>query len=314
MVTHFQMTINSITDPEILNFISKVNAEYPPDLVDATVEDNRRYYDQMCSVFKAERPSGLTVIDNKISGVGTRSYLPEKSNSNFKILYFHGGGFILGSLDSHDDICAEIASISQTEVIAVDYRLAPEFYYPVQLDDVTNVWQESIKNGMQGIVVGDSAGGTLCASLCIRLKKIGIQLPLAQVLIYPWLGGDFSLPSYIDNSEAPLLRTAEVKGYADLVTNGNTKFQKTDPEFAPLLVSEYGFFPKSLIITADIDPIRDDGKIFHERLIAAGVESTYRNEKQLVHGFLRARHMSKRAKECFTATTDYICDVLESNS
>ena len=111
-----------------------------------------------------------------------------------------------------------------------------------------------------------------------------------------------------------MLRTSEVKGFADLVTNGNTKLLKTDPEFAPLLLTEYGFFPKSLIITADIDPIRDDGMIFHEQLIAAGVESTYRNEIQLVHGFLRARHLSRRAKESFSAMTDFICDILELNS
>ena len=179
------MTTSLITDSEVLDFISKSNAEYPPDLVGASVEDNRRYYNQLCSAFRVKRPSGLLVTDEIISGVGVRSYLPGKLNSNFKILYFHGGGFILGSLESHDDICAEIASISQTEVIAVDYRLAPEFLYPAQLDDVTNVWQEIINHGKQGIVVGDSAGGTLCASLCIRLSKLRTQIPLAQVLIYP---------------------------------------------------------------------------------------------------------------------------------
>ena len=307
------MTTDLITDPEVLNFISKANAEYPPDLVDVSVEENRRLYDQLCSVFNAKRPSGLTVTDNIISGVGTRSYLPKQSTPNFKILYFHGGGFILGSLESHDSICAEIAFTSQTEVVAVDYRLAPEYCYPAQLDDVTSVWQELIQDEIQGIVVGDSAGGTLCATLCIRLNKLGIRSPLAQVLIYPWLGGEFDLPSYIDHSDAPLLRTFEVKEFIDLVTNGNYKSQKTDPEFAPLNLTDYRLFPKSLIVTADIDPIRDDGVVFHERLFAAGVESTYRNENQLVHGYLRARHMSKRAKESFATVTEFIREVLQSN-
>ncbi len=305
------MTTNKITDPEVLDFITKTDAVYPPNIINASVEENRRLYDQMCTVFRVKRPSGMKVTDKKISGVGTRSYLPENSNHDFRILYFHGGGLMLGSLESHDDVCAEIASASKTEVISVDYRLVPEHFYPAQLDDVSSVWQELIKDGKQGIIVGDSSGGTLCAALCVRLNKLGIQSPFAQVLIYPWLGGDHNLPSYIENSEAPLLRVTDLKGYGEFVTNGNTKLRTTDPEFAPLLTTEYSFFPTSLIVTADIDPIRDDGVVFHERLVAAGVSSTYRNEEQLVHGYLRARHMSKRAKVSFKAITDFICELLE---
>ncbi len=305
------MKVNTITDLEVLDFIAQTDALYPSELVDTSVEDNRRYYNQMCEVFRAERPSGLVVTDNLISGVGTRSYLPINPKSNIKIFYFHGGGFLLGSLESHDDICAEIAVATQTEVVAVDYRLAPEFIYPAQLDDVTSVWESIIVEGTQGIIVGDSAGGTLCASLCIRLNRLERQLPLAQVLIYPWLGGDFDLPSYIENSDAPLLRTSEVKNFMELVTNDSSELLKTDPEFAPLLVANYNFFPKSLIITADIDPIRDDGVMFHEKLVEAGIKSTHRNEEQLVHGYLRARNMSCRARKSFDAMIEFICEILD---
>ena len=308
------MTVKTITDAEVLDFIAKSDALYPPELVDVSVEDNRRYYNQLCKAFSTERPSGLVVTDNLISGVDTRSYLPISPKSNIKLLYFHGGGFLLGSLDSHDNICAEIADITQAEVVAVDYRLAPEFIYPAQLDDVTSVWESLIEDGTQGIIVGDSAGGTLCASLCIRLNRLEKQLPLAQVLIYPWLGGDFDLPSYIDYCDAPLLRTSDVKNFIELVTDGNSETMKADPEFAPLLVADYNFFPKSLIITADIDPIRDDGVLFHERLVDAGIESTHRNEEQLVHGYLRARNMCSRARKSFDAMTEYICEVLEKLS
>ena len=308
------MTVKTITDVEVLDFIAKSDALYPPGLVDASVEDNRRYYNQLCKAFSAERPSGLVVTDNLISGVDTRSYLPINPKSNIKVLYFHGGGFLLGSLESHDNICAEIADATQAEVVAVDYRLAPEFIYPAQLDDVTSVWESLVEDGTQGIIVGDSAGGTLCASLCIRLNRLEKQLPLAQVLIYPWLGGDFDLPSYIDYCDAPLLRTSDVKNFIELVTDGNSETMKADPEFAPLLVADYNFFPKSLIITADIDPIRDDGVLFHERLVDAGIESTHRNEEQLVHGYLRARNMCSRARKSFDAMTEYICEVLEKLS
>lgn len=300
------MSATAITDPEVLEFIAKTESFYPPEANQASAEENRRLYDRMCEAFRVPRPEGLIVQDSRISDVSVRTYCSNQVKQRPFVLYLHGGGSVVGSLDSHDDVCAEIAAETDRRVIAVDYRLAPEFLYPAQIDDVTAVWCDLVAKWGPGIVVGDSAGGTLCAALCLRTTRLGAPSPIAQILIYPWLGGDVSMDSYSENSEAPLLRTAEVENYIQVMTNGHLSLIKSEPELAPLATTKFNNFPPSLIITADVDPIRDDGVKFHNQLVDSGVDSILRNEQQLVHGFIRARHSCKRARESFAEVVKYI--------
>ncbi|MFV0383573.1 alpha/beta hydrolase [Paracoccus sp. (in: a-proteobacteria)] len=295
-----------ITDPEVLRFIADTEAAYPADANGATADDNRRMYDAMCAVFRAPHPAGLPVRDETVAGVPVRRYIPEGAAGRAFLLYSHGGGFVVGGLDSHDDVCAELAVATGCEVVSVDYRLAPEHLFPAQIDDVAAVWQAETATGRGGIAIGDSAGGNLSAALCLRMRRIGGAMPLAQVLIYPGLGGDMTAPSYTDNAEAPLLRTQDLKSYADLITGGNPDLRRNNPEASPLRASSFEGLPPALIVTADVDPIRDDGPAYQEKLRAVGIRADWRNEAQLVHGYLRARHGSKRAGESFAAICDWI--------
>ncbi|TRD23258.1 alpha/beta hydrolase [Palleronia caenipelagi] len=279
-----------ITDPEILDFIRRTEAAYPAETNDASATDNRRAYDAMCEVFRASRPSGLPVADLRLGGVPCRIY---GNHSPVQVLYFHGGGFVVGGLDSHDDVCAEISGRSGLRVISAAYRLAPEHRWPAQLEDALAVWQTLDR---PTIVAGDSAGATLAAGLCLALQ--GSAQPLAQVLIYPWLGGDRSLPSYRDNAEAPMLRTADLDSYQAAI-HGDT--DPNDPRAAPLQAADLSDVAPAWIVTADVDPLRDDGPAYAARLRAAGVPATCRNEPQLPHGYLRARHSSARARASFDA-------------
>lgn len=300
-----------VTDPEILRFIADTEAAYPADANLATAEENRRYYDAMCAVFRAPRPEGLAVRDETVAGVPVRRYSPAGSADRPFLLYSHGGGFVVGGLESHDDVCAELAVATGCEVVAVDYRLAPEHLFPAQIDDVAAVWRAESAS-RPGIAIGDSAGGNLSAALCHRMKRTGGPMPLSQVLIYPGLGGDMSAPSYTDHAEAPMLRTVDVEAYAGMITGGDMETRRTNPEASPLCATDFTGLPPAFIVTADVDPLRDDGPAYQAALQSAGIRADWRNEPELVHGYLRARHVSRRAGESFTAICGWVNRVVAS--
>lgn len=293
-----------IEDPEVLEFISRTELFYPSDSNLMTVEENRNRYDEMCremrsSSAKEARLAAINVSDFDVGGVSVRGYLPS-SPCSMRVLYSHGGGFVLGSLESHDDICTEIAIDSGCEVWSSDYRLSPEHVYPSALDDVETVWRAMSQDGVSGVVVGDSAGGNLSASLCLRMRRLDGPQPLAQILIYPGLGGDKALPSRSENAFAPLLRTVDLDHYAKIY---GSNADKDDPEAFPLRAKNFSGLPPAVIFTADIDPLRDDGFEYCRRLNRDGVNAKIYNELQLVHGYLRGRTMSKRAATSFKNIT-----------
>ncbi len=279
-----------IDDAEVLAFIAATEASYPPEANTAGAAENRAYYDAMCARFRAPRPEDMMVADRRIGGVPCRLY---GSETPVCILYLHGGGFVVGGLDSHDDVCAEIADAVGLQVVSVDYRLAPEHLWPAQIQDVEAVWCELDR---PAVVVGDSAGGMLAAALCLSQK--GKRQPLGQVLIYPGLGGEGDAPSYRENAEAPLLRTSDVFAYQSVLFGG---VPGSDPVARPLSAPDLAGLAPAFIVTADVDPLRDDGKAYAERLSEAGVPASWRNEAQLPHSYLRARTTSDRARRSFHA-------------
>jgi acetyl esterase len=263
---------------------------------DSSLAGLRQNYDRMCQAFTPPTPEGLQLSDFSLGGVGVRSYAPMAPVPTAGwpcLLYMHGGGWVVGGLDSHDFICFELANALQVLVIAIDYRLAPEHPFPAAYDDCRAVWQ-AIQAG-QGphainlqrlVVIGDSAGGNLAAALCLGLRDGGQALPRAQVLIYPGLGGPADLPSRRDCMDAPLLSTADTDCYLALYLQGTGK---PSAYAMPLLAEDYRGLPGALIAVAQFDPLRDDGMLYAERLRAASVEAVLYPGKGLIHGCLRAR-------------------------
>lgn len=279
-----------IADPQVLEFIRSTEAAYPAEANGASAADNRRYYDAMCARFRAPRPPGLPVRDQELGGVSCRVY---GARTPVAVLYLHGGGFVVGGLDSHDDVCAEIADATGLMLVAVDYRLAPEHRWPAPLRDVEAVWQALDR---PAVVVGDSAGGLLAAALCLSCR--GQRQPLGQVLIYPSLGGDRSASSYTVNAEAPMLRTVDLDGYQRAL---HGEGPVADPLAQPLRAPRLGGLAPAFVVSADVDPLRDDGRDYVARLRLAGVAAEWRNEPELPHGYLRARRESDRARRSFQA-------------
>ncbi|MGV8886958.1 MAG: alpha/beta hydrolase [Pseudomonas sp.] len=280
---------------------------------DSNLTGLRQAYSGMCRAFTPPRPAGLYVVDFELAGVPVRSYQPPVSPPTSGcpcIVYLHGGGWVVGDLDSHDFICAELASTLGVLVIAVDYRLAPEHPFPAAFEDCLGVWRalrgEPLRlDPERTLVAGDSAGGNLAAALCLALRDAGEPLPAAQVLIYPGLGGDSRLPSRSECIDAPLLSSSDLECYHALYLRGT---RRPGAYAMPLLAEDFSGLPPALIAVAQFDPLRDDGVLYAERLNAAGVAATLYYGEGLVHGCLRARGQVAEVDALYETLLGYLSE------
>ncbi|OAP38330.1 carboxylesterase [Sinorhizobium glycinis] len=283
------------TEPGILAFHERCEAFYPADAVNACIGQQRQWYDALCAEFDTPSPEGLTRRDELVAGrIAIRRYRPVEIATGTRIFYIHGGGFVLGSLESHDAICAELAHGARAELISVDYRLAPEHVWPAALDDCFAVLESLLADGRPLVAVGDSAGGNLAAGIVLKAKAEGLAGIVGQVLIYPGLGGDLVSGSYAEMAAAPGLSTKDVAYYREML-----KAPADDPFAYPLKAPDLSGLPSAYITGACFDPLRDDARTYAARLALAGVDVTYREEPQMIHAWLRARHMSPGAREGF---------------
>jgi len=286
-----------LIDEEVWAFIRKTAESYPEDAVAGSIADQRRVYDTMCAVFHQGRPKGVTVEDRSADGVPVRIY--SAGDPSCTVMYFHGGGFVVGGLDSHDDVCAEICAMTGYRVVSVDYRLSPEHHHPAAFDDCWAATRWAAQEyAFELVLAGDSAGGNLAAAVAHHARG-RLDSILGQVLIYPGLGGDGSAPSFEENAEAPMLTLAEVRFYENIRLAEGQAVPVGDPTYAPLQDSDFSGLPPTVIVTADCDPIRDDGAEYAARLREAGGKVHRINEEGLVHGYLRARTMAERARASF---------------
>ncbi|WP_413711470.1 alpha/beta hydrolase [Rhizobium sp. Rhizsp82] len=285
----------------ILEFLKICSSVYSDDAVSQSIEAQRAQYDALCARFSPPLPDGLTFADSRIRDVPTRRYRPAKITTPSLLLYLHGGGFVVGSLESHHAICAELADFAGAELVAVDYRLAPEHRWPAQTDDCFAVLEALAAGGNPIVLIGDSAGGNLAAGLALQARDKGIAGIEAQVLIYPALGGDLTTGSYIEMADAPGLTTADVAYYREVL-----QAPAGDPVAGALAARDVRGLPPSYITGAAFDPLRDDARHYAARLAQAGIEVWFREEPHMVHAWLRARHMSEGAKQGFRAVCEAV--------
>lgn len=290
------MDYTQLIDEETWAFIAKTNSYYPPDAVTRSIEDQRRVYDVMCRAFFQGYPDGVGVSDLKADGVPCRLY--SAGDPTVTVMYFHGGGFVVGGLSSHDDVCAEICKQTGYRVLSVDYRLSPEHTHPAAFDDAWAATNWAAEQFPEPIVLaGDSAGGNLAAAVAHHARG-KLSSIVGQVLIYPGLGFDPDSTSAIEHAEAPMLTREELLFYRTIRTGGEEP-PENDPTFAPLNDTDFADLPPTVIFTADCDPLRDDGRRYRDKLAEAEVPVEWINEEGLVHGYLRARSTVTRAHESF---------------
>ncbi|WP_157015662.1 alpha/beta hydrolase [Mesorhizobium xinjiangense] len=292
---------SKLIDAETWAFIDRTNAFYPPDTTDYTIDQQRAVYDRMCREFFAGYPDSVTAettaVETAAHDITIRIYRSATAGHSAVVLYFHGGGFILGGLESHDDVCAELCQRTGFEVVAVDYRLVPEHVHPAAFDDAMRAYRWAADRDARPILLcGDSAGGNLAAAVAHRARDHA-RVPVGQVLIYPGLGGDMSAGSYVTHAAAPMLTVRDLEFYGRLRSGGSDS--AGDATYAPLADSDFARLPPSVVITAECDPLSSDGQDYRDRVLAAGGKAVWFEETGLVHGYLRARHTVARAAVSF---------------
>ncbi len=289
-----------LLDDEVRAYIARGAEFYPPNAVDLSVAEQRDVYDAMCAAFHAGRPEGVEVWDETHGDVSCRRY--ETGEPSATLIYYHGGGFVVGGLHSHDDVCAELCARTGLRVISVAYGLAPETIFPGCYNDAKAAF-DAIVTAFEGPVfmAGDSAGGNLAAAVTHHARG---QVA-GQVLIYPGLGGDPTKGSYVEYANAPELTTRDMLFYQTIRTGG-APAPKGDPRYAPLHDADFAGLPPTVIVTAQCDPLASDGETYRDAIVAAGGKAVWFNEAGLVHGCLRARGMSTRGAAFFGRVSDAV--------
>jgi acetyl esterase len=227
-------------------------------------------------------PEVATVADRTIAGpagpLRVRVYSPKGEGPHPVLMFLHGGGWVIGDLDTHDRECRILCNDTPCLVVAVDYRLAPEHPYPAAVEDAWAALQWLSRHAAELggdpkriAVGGDSAGGNLAAIAALRARDAGGPQLRAQLLVYPSVAGEMlAYPSYQENATAPFLPLDSMRYFRAhyLGDVGKT----TDPEIAPLLAASHKSLPPALIITAEFDPLRDEGRAYARKLEEAGVD------------------------------------------
>jgi acetyl esterase len=208
------------------------------------------------------------------------------------IAFFHGGGWVFGSIDTHDGVCRALANAAGALVASVGFRLAPEHPYPAALDDAVAAigWLFERRRELTGrdgslAVAGDSSGGNLAAAAALRLRDEGGPPLGAQILLYPSLDPTMSAPSIEEHADDPFLSKDEVGWYWDQYVGPNQE-ARWDPYAAPIRAADVSGLPSALVITAENDPLRDEGEAYARRLIESGVLTTAVRVPGMVHGFV----------------------------
>ncbi|WP_433654893.1 alpha/beta hydrolase [Nocardia sp. CA-128927] len=236
-------------------------------------------------------------------GIPVRIYWPASGSAPHPVIvYFHGGGFVLCGLDSHDAICRMLAAGVSAIVIAVDYRLAPEHKYPAAVEDAYRAvaWAHANAAELGGdperlVVAGDSAGGNLATVTCLRARDNDGPPIAFQLLLYPWLDFLSELPSRRDNAEGYYLTANHLRWFEQQYLNEPS--EAALPHVSPLRAPDLAKLPPALVITAEYDPLRDEGEAYGLRLSEAGVPTrTYRADG-LFHSFLAMMDFLPGAQE-----------------
>jgi acetyl esterase len=291
----------ALLDPELWDYIDKVNSWYPPEIVAAPIAEQRSLYNQMCAAFHRGHPEGVRSSDGLVAAathaIPVRRYRMANRIAAAVVVYYHGGGFVLGDLDSHDDICAEVCAGTGFEVVSADYRLAPEYLHPASFDDALAVFESVAATSAPPIVLcGESAGGNLAAAVA-HATRHHPRHAVGQMLIYPDLGGDGTGASYLKHAEAPLLTLADIDFYRRIRSAPGQSAD--DPTFSPLRDRDFSGLPPTVVVAAECDPLSSYGRAYRDRILAAGGQAGWREEPRLVHSFLRARSTVPRAAEAF---------------
>ena len=283
--------------------LAHIAEEGAPELYEMAIAESRSMYREM----QPDLPEIVVhsvedlMIDGPDSSIPVRIYRPSAAPAPVHV-HFHGGGWVIGDLETHDRDCREICVGADCIVVAVDYRLAPEHIFPAAPEDcyAALCWAAANLDSLCALpgavsVGGDSAGGNLAAAVALMARDRNGPAIAMQLLIYPVTDATMESGSYRDNADGYLLSRTMMSWFWDHYCPDLAL--RADPLASPITAEDLTGLPPALIMTAEFDPLRDEGEAYAERLIAAGVEVEVRRFDGLVHGFFSQAGVIEAARE-----------------
>ncbi len=293
-------------DPDVRKFLDMVSKISMPKFSSMDIKELRKMIDQSPFPKKIEEVKevkDMSFVHHNIT-IPLRLYVPEGSGNGL-ILFFHGGGFVFGNIESYDGICRKIANDSGNKVISVEYRLAPENKFPSPVEDgfETYSWvranAERLKiDDSKIILAGDSAGGNISAALSLMIRDRGLPVPMMQVLFYPTLGMDLFSESMREFGSNYFLTGEDIKFFGSAYHNSENDI--FNPYFSPILHQNQRGLPETIIVTAEYDPLRDQGETYLSTLREAGIKATGIRARGMIHGFMSLFAMIPAAENVMT--------------
>ncbi|MCB0755107.1 MAG: alpha/beta hydrolase, partial [Flavobacteriales bacterium] len=237
-----------------------------------------------------EKVENLEIPVRDGSQIPVRIYRPTQEENLKTIVFYHGGGFVLRDIESHDDLCRRIAKKTGALVISVGYRLAPEYKFPIPVYDCYDalLWASSNAAAYGGnpkdlVVMGDSAGGNLATVTSILSRDENGPKIAKQVLIYPAADARLNHPSIDKFKDGYLLTKDMMHWFVDHYAK--TPEDKLNPLMSPLLTEDLSNLPSAFVSTSDHDPLKDEGEAYYAKLLAAGNQAIFKEYKNTIHGF-----------------------------
>jgi acetyl esterase len=276
-----------------------------PELHERGTRGGRRVLDRQGSLLAA-RVRDVTSVDRTVPGAEgprrARIYTPASARGGAApgLVFFHGGGFVLGSIESHDGVCRELASLAGVVIASVDYRLAPEHRFPAGIDDAVAATRWLLENAASiGVdperlaVGGDSAGGNLSAEVALTLRDDQRQ-PAFQLLVYPCTDLTRAMPSHRQFREGFALPEATILFFRQHYLPDVSL--ERDPRASPLFAEDLSRLPPALVVTAGFDPLRDEGRAYADKMRSAGVKVEYVCSEGSQHGFFNTGMLDESAR------------------
>lgn len=256
-----------------------------------------------------------SVEDRTVEGphgeVPIRIYKPETAGPHPALVFYHGGGWVLGSIETHDALCRSLTRLAECVVISVDYRLAPEHKFPIGLEDSYAATQWVFDNAREleidparVAVGGDSAGGNFATVVCYLARERGHRQPMFQLLLYPSTDLVNVSESRRAFAEGYFLTSAQMKYFG--LQYLSTPEDIHNPMASPMMIEDLRGLPPAFVLTAEYDPLRDEGEAYANRLREAGVDAEYTCYAGMIHGFMSMADRIDRGYEAIQQTADVL--------
>lgn len=274
--------------------IEAAAADPPPPISEQTPEYMRGNYLAMAEALGLGEDVQTTdgTLPGPAGSIRYRSYRPDGDEPFSILVYYHGGGWVAGDLDTHDHLCRMLCAGSGCLVVSIDYRLAPEHRFPAAVDDSVAAYEWVVDNASslggdpaRIAVGGDSAGGNLSAVVCLVERDRGGRQPDFQLLLYPGTDMTSGQPSVEENAEGYFLEKEHLAWFSDHYVPDPQ--DRLDPRASPLLAPSHEGLAPALVISAEFDPIRDESTAYVEKLRAAGVPAQLSEYKGAIHAFVQ---------------------------